>query len=62
MGCRLPGDTDSPAALWRLLVEERDAVGELPAERRRLVPEDSLDSPGPGSRAPTPVRAASCAM
>ncbi|MFD3422708.1 SDR family NAD(P)-dependent oxidoreductase [Streptomyces decoyicus] len=51
MGCRLPGDTDSPAALWHLLVEERDAVGELPAERRRLVPEDS---PGPGSRAPTP--------
>ncbi|MFE1765226.1 SDR family NAD(P)-dependent oxidoreductase [Streptomyces angustmyceticus] len=54
MGCRLPGDTDSPAALWRLLVEERDAVGELPAERRRLVPEDSPGSPGPGSRAPTP--------
>lgn len=50
MGCRLPGDTDSPAALWRLLVEERDAVGELPAERRRLVPEDS---PGPEA-APTP--------
>ncbi|WP_327226529.1 type I polyketide synthase [Streptomyces platensis] len=51
MGCRLPGDTDSPAALWRLLVDGRDAVGELPAERRRLVPEGS---PGPGSRAPTP--------
>src|SRR5438067_1018474 len=26
MACRLPGDIDSPAALWRSLVERRDAV------------------------------------
>ncbi|WP_035839096.1 type I polyketide synthase [Kitasatospora azatica] len=33
MGCRLPGDVDSPAALWRLLVDARDAVGEPPPGR-----------------------------
>ncbi|MFI7246473.1 SDR family NAD(P)-dependent oxidoreductase [Streptomyces qinglanensis] len=33
MGCRLPGDVDSPAALWQLLTEGRDAVGEPPRER-----------------------------
>ncbi|MFI8854775.1 SDR family NAD(P)-dependent oxidoreductase [Streptomyces sp. NPDC053499] len=37
MGCRLPGDVDSPAALWRLLTEGRDAVGEPPPERRTLL-------------------------
>lgn len=58
MGCRLPGDTDSPAALWRLLVDGRDAVGELPAERRRLVPEGS---PVRGAGHRRPVRAAICA-
>ncbi|WP_063770186.1 type I polyketide synthase [Streptacidiphilus melanogenes] len=35
MGCRLPGDVDSPAALWRLLIEERDAVTEPPPGRER---------------------------
>ncbi|MEU9923471.1 type I polyketide synthase [Streptomyces griseoluteus] len=34
MGCRLPGGVDSPAALWRLLMEERDAVGPPPPDRR----------------------------
>ncbi|AVZ76750.1 polyketide synthase [Streptomyces lunaelactis] len=33
LGCRLPGDADSPAALWRLLAEGRDAVGNPPAAR-----------------------------
>ncbi|MEU8589262.1 type I polyketide synthase [Streptomyces sp. NPDC048664] len=34
MGCRLPGDTDSPAALWRLLAAGRDAVTDPPPGRR----------------------------
>ncbi|WP_432014360.1 SDR family NAD(P)-dependent oxidoreductase [Streptomyces cucumeris] len=49
MGCRLPGDIDSPAALWHLLTEGRDAVGEPPAERRELWP----DEPGADSGLPT---------
>ncbi|MGP3967557.1 type I polyketide synthase [Streptomyces sp. 6N223] len=35
-GCRLPGDADSPAALWRLLADGRDAVGEPPPGRAEL--------------------------
>ena len=30
-GCRLPGGTDSPAALWQLLMDGRDAVTEGPS-------------------------------
>ncbi|MDH6710462.1 acyl transferase domain-containing protein/acyl carrier protein [Kitasatospora sp. MAA19] len=33
MGCRLPRDIDSPAALWRLLEAGQDAVGEPPISR-----------------------------
>ncbi|MEV8099753.1 type I polyketide synthase [Kitasatospora sp. NPDC085879] len=33
MGCRLPRDIDSPAALWRLLEAGQDAVGEPPITR-----------------------------
>ncbi|MFF0061327.1 SDR family NAD(P)-dependent oxidoreductase [Streptomyces sp. NPDC005279] len=33
LGCRLPGDADSPAALWQLLADGRDTVGSPPAGR-----------------------------
>ncbi|PRY01755.1 type I polyketide synthase [Allonocardiopsis opalescens] len=33
MACRFPGGVAGPEDLWRLLVEERDAVGGLPADR-----------------------------
>jgi polyketide synthase 2/polyketide synthase 5 len=36
MGCRLPGEVDSPAALWQLLLRGQDAVGPPPPERERL--------------------------
>lgn len=37
MGCRLPGDVDSPAAFWRLLVKGRDAVGTPPPGRETTI-------------------------
>ncbi|GAU65736.1 polyketide synthase Pks13 [Streptomyces sp. NBRC 110611] len=36
IGCRLPGAPD-PQAFWRLLVDGRDAVRTMPAERRDLL-------------------------
>jgi acyl transferase domain-containing protein/acyl carrier protein len=33
IGCRFPGGVDGPAALWRLLEREVDAVGEAPSSR-----------------------------
>ncbi|MFF9510037.1 SDR family NAD(P)-dependent oxidoreductase [Streptomyces sp. NPDC014724] len=38
MGCRLPGDADSPAALWRLLMAGREAVGAPPPGREMTNP------------------------
>ncbi|MEU7046504.1 acyltransferase domain-containing protein [Streptomyces varsoviensis] len=32
-GCRFPGGVDSPGSLWRLLLEGRETVGPVPAER-----------------------------
>src|SRR4051812_17478808 len=33
MGCRFPGDADSPASFWTLLRNKVDAVREIPASR-----------------------------
>jgi len=33
IGCRLPGDANTPARFWKLLCEGVDAIGEVPADR-----------------------------
>lgn len=33
IGCRFPGQTDTPADLWDLLLDGRDAIGQIPADR-----------------------------
>ena len=33
IGCRLPGNVSGPHSFWQLLVDGRDAVGEVPADR-----------------------------
>ncbi|MEP7052422.1 MAG: type I polyketide synthase, partial [Pseudomonadota bacterium] len=33
MGCRIPGDGDDAASFWRILEQELDAIGPLPAAR-----------------------------
>lgn len=50
IGCRLPG-ADSPAELWRLLVEGKDAMSEVPPERRSF-----FELPPAGPAMPWPLR------
>ena len=33
IGCRFPGGVTDPASFWRLLVEGRDAIAEIPSDR-----------------------------
>ncbi|CQD10500.1 phenolpthiocerol synthesis type-I polyketide synthase PpsD [Mycobacterium lentiflavum] len=33
IGCRLPGNVTGPESFWQLLIDGRDAVGEVPADR-----------------------------
>ena len=33
MGCRFPGGLDNPEDFWNFLVEGREAVSEIPADR-----------------------------
>ncbi len=33
IGCRFPGGANSPAALWKLLCDGVDAIGEIPSDR-----------------------------
>jgi myxalamid-type polyketide synthase MxaE len=33
IGCRFPGGANDPDSFWRLLIEGRDAIGEVPPRR-----------------------------
>jgi natural product biosynthesis luciferase-like monooxygenase protein/amino acid adenylation domain-containing protein len=46
MGCRFPGDADTPDEYWRLLMAGRDAISEAPAGRLDIA---SLYDPDPGA-------------
>src|SRR3989344_5362764 len=33
IGCRFPGEVNSPEEFWKLLMDKRDALGPIPADR-----------------------------
>jgi acyl transferase domain-containing protein len=51
MGCRLPGGANDPDSFWRLLIEGRDGIGEVPADRWDAASyyDPNPDSPGKAS-------------
>ncbi|MFV2022756.1 type I polyketide synthase [Micromonospora sp. LOL_023] len=54
MGCRYPGGVRSPEGLWRLVVDEVDAIGEFPTDRGWDV--EQLYHPQPGQPGRSYVR------
>ncbi|HEX4587062.1 MAG TPA: type I polyketide synthase [Mycobacterium sp.] len=55
IGCRLPGGVNSPDDLWQLLIQERDAISEFPADRGWNL--EALFGPDPGAPGATYVHA-----
>ena len=33
IGCRFPGDVNSPEEFWKLLIDKKDALGKIPPDR-----------------------------
>ncbi|WP_050779370.1 type I polyketide synthase, partial [Streptomyces sp. Mg1] len=54
MACRYPGEAHSPEELWKLLMDERDAIGPMPTDRGWDVA--GLFDPEPGVPGRTYVR------
>jgi acyl transferase domain-containing protein/NADPH:quinone reductase-like Zn-dependent oxidoreductase/NAD(P)-dependent dehydrogenase (short-subunit alcohol dehydrogenase family) len=49
IGCRFPGGVDDPAAFWRLLCAETDAITAMPLERFPQERFDEQGAPAPGT-------------